>query len=204
MKTLNKPPLRFFRGEKRYAIHKRQYESKVSIATMNCAYLLSLLLLLQIPLPAMGLSSDREQPINIEADSLDIDEVSGISTYQGNVHYTQGSIVMDADIMVVHIHEGKIEKLEAFGDPVQYRQKLDNEDENLTAKAKSMEYLADNERLILRENVHVMKGVNVFTGNIIEYNTKDEIVSARKAETGEERVQVIIQPRKESDEPGTE
>jgi len=161
-------------------------------------------LLLLLPLPALALSSDREQPINIEADSLDIDEVNGISTYQGNVHYTQGSIVLDADIMVVHTHEGLIDKLEAFGDPAHYQQKLDNEDQHLSAEAKSMEYLSESEKLILRENVHVVKGENVFTGNIIEYNTKDEIVSARKAESGEERVQVIIQPRKQSDEQGTE
>jgi len=163
---------------------------------------LLLLVLLQLPLPVLALSSDREQPIYIESDSLDIDEGSGISTYRGNVHYTQGSIVMDADTMVVHSRDGQVQKFEAFGDPAHYQQKLDNKDGHVSAEAKSMEYLADSEKLILRENVHVVKGENVFTGNVIEYSTKDEIVSARKAESGEERVQVIIQPRKQADEPG--
>jgi lipopolysaccharide export system protein LptA len=163
-----------------------------------------LLLLLQLPLPVLALSSDREQPIHIKSDRLDIDEVSGISTYQGNVQYTQGTIIMDADIMIVHTSDGQLNKLEAFGDPAHYRQKLDHEDGNLSAEAKSMEYVSETEKLILRENVHVLKGENVFTGNIVEYNTKDEIVSARKAETGKERVQVIIQPRNQANETGSE
>ena len=163
-----------------------------------------LVLLLQLPLPVLALSSDREQPIHIASDRLDIDETSGISTYQGNVHYTQGTIVMDADIMIVHTRDGQLDKLEAFGDPAQYRQQLDHEDGKLSAEAKSMEYVSEAEKLILRENVHVVKGENVFTGNIVEYNTKDEIVSARKAESGEERVQVIIQPRKQANKTGTE
>lgn len=158
---------------------------------------LLLLLLLQCPFSVLALSSDRDQPINIEADSLDIDEANGVSTYQGNVHYTQGSIVMDADIMIVHSRDGQIHKFEAFGNPAHYQQELDNEEGRLDAKAKSMEYVSESQRLVLRESVHVMKGVNLFTGNVIEYSTKDEIVSARKAESGEERVQVIIQPRKQ-------
>lgn len=158
-----------------------------------------LFLFLQLPLTALALSSDKEQPINIESDRLDIDEANGISTYQGNVHYTQGSIVLNADVLVIHSRDGRLQKFEANGDPADYKQDLDN-GEKLNAESKSMEYIADSEKLILRENVHIVKGENVFTGNVVEYSTKDEIVSARKAESGEERVKVIIQPRKQSDE----
>ncbi len=161
---------------------------------------ISTCLSLLAPLPAMALSSDREQPINIESDRLDIDEEKGISTYQGNVHYTQGTIILDADILVLHSRDGEVYKLEAFGDPAQYRQQLDNNQGDLSAKAKSMEYVSDTGKLVLRENVRIVKGEDVFTGNIIEYSTRDEIVSARKAESGEERVQVIIQPRQQSSE----
>jgi len=157
-------------------------------------------LLLLLPLPVLALSSDRGQPINIESDRLDIDEASGISTYQGNVHYTQGTIVLNADVMVVHSRDGQLQKFEAIGDPADYMQDMDN-GEKLKAESKSMEYFADSEKLILSDNVHIVKGENVFTGNTIEYSSKDEIVSARKAETGEERVKVIIQPRKQPDEP---
>lgn len=160
-----------------------------------------LLLLLFMPCTVMALSSDRGQPIHIEADSLDIDETTGISTYQGKVHYVQGTIVMDADTIIVHSRDGQMYRFEAFGNPAHYQQKLEK-DGDLSAKAKSMEYVTDTEKLILKDSVHVVKGENVFTGNVVEYSTKDEIVSARKAESGGERVQVIIQPRKQADEPG--
>ena len=161
-----------------------------------------LLLLALMPGTVLALSGDRDQPIHIEADSLDIDETAGISTYQGNVRYTQGTIVMNADTIIVHSRDGQLYKFEAFGNPAHYQQQLEK-DGDLSAKAKSMEYVSDTEKLVLKDSVHVVKGENEFTGNIVEYNTKDEIVSARKAESGGERVQVIIQPRKQADEAGT-
>ena len=186
------------------ACANRDLGKTIYVSVLFVVLVISACLSLLTSLPAMALSSDREQPINIESDRLDIDEEKGISTYQGNVHYTQGTIILDADILVVHSREGEVYKLEAFGDPAHYRQELDNDKGDLSAKAKSMEYVADNGKLVLRENVRIVKGEDVFTGNIIEYSTRDEIVSARKAESGEERVQVIIQPRQQTPQPNAQ
>jgi lipopolysaccharide export system protein LptA len=48
----------------------------------------------------MALSSDREQPINLEADAADIDDLKGISIYTGNVVLTQGSMVIKSIVFV--------------------------------------------------------------------------------------------------------
>ena len=49
------------------------------------------------PWAVMAMTGDREQPIHIEADSVDIDDKKGVSIYRGNVRMTQGSIVLTAD-----------------------------------------------------------------------------------------------------------
>ncbi|MBA1331005.1 LptA protein, partial [Candidatus Endoriftia persephone str. Guaymas] len=61
-----------------------------------------LLLLLLLPLQARALSGDREQPIYLEADSVEIDEASGVSVYIGNVVVSQGSMRLEADKMWIH------------------------------------------------------------------------------------------------------
>ena len=50
------------------------------------------LLLLLAPLPGLGLDSDRDEPIHIEADRAMLDEKEGTSIYEGNVQLRQGSL----------------------------------------------------------------------------------------------------------------
>lgn len=154
-------------------------------------------IIMMLPFSAMALSTDKNQPIHIESDSLMIDEPAGISTYQGNVRYRQGSISMVANELVVYGEEGELQRLEAFGKPVKYHQLLDSEDEELHAEALTIKYFADTGKVFLEGSAILTRGDNEFTGNKIVYDSIQEVVSAHKAETGEERVQVIIQPRQQ-------
>ena len=47
---------------------------------------------------AAALESDASQPIYVEADSVEINDGTGVSVYQGNVDVTQGSIHLTADV----------------------------------------------------------------------------------------------------------
>ena len=48
---------------------------------------------------AHGLASDKDQPIEVEADSAELDDAKKISIYRGNVVVTQGTIRMTGDVM---------------------------------------------------------------------------------------------------------
>ncbi len=50
----------------------------------------------------MGLSTDREQPIEIEADTAELDDIKNISIYRGNVIVIRGSIRMTGDKMTIY------------------------------------------------------------------------------------------------------
>jgi len=149
-----------------------------------------------LPLCAMALSSDKRQPIHIEADSVVINDTQGTAVYRGNVRYTQGSTHLEADEVTVYSADRQqVDKVIADGKPAMFRQRPDNQDQDLRGQAGHIEYFAGNERVILEKDAHLWQGKNEFSGSRIEYDTANQTVKALNSgdETG--RVQVIIQPR---------
>jgi lipopolysaccharide export system protein LptA len=151
--------------------------------------------------PAFALSSDKEQPINVEADSVEINHKTGVSVYTGNVTLTQGSIHLDADTVTLYSRNNDIEKAIAEGKPAHYRQRPDGKLEDIRAQSQRMEYYTATGKLVLLDGAHVWQEQNQFSGNRIEYDVERSVVNASKAKSGKERVQVIIQPRKKSGGP---
>lgn len=150
------------------------------------------------PGTAFALSTDRDQPMYIEADKVHIDEKSGVSTYRGNVSLTQGSMHLTADKAAVHNKKDQtLEKVMIVGNPVRFRQRPDDAAEDVRAESRRMEYFADKDRLNLIEEAKVWQGGNVFTGNRIVYDTLHHVVTGTKA-PGEksDRVRITIQPKK--------
>jgi len=164
----------------------------------NKNMILALLFGLLASLPALALSSDKQQPIHIEADSMVIDDVQGTAVYRGNVHYTQGSTHLDADEVTVYSADRhNVDKAVADGKPATFRQHPDNQGEEIRGHAFHIEYFSADERVVLEGDAHLWQGKNEFAGSRIEYDTVKEIVKAVKAKTDERRVQVIIQPRQQ-------
>ncbi len=97
---------------------------------------------LLLPAICHGLSTDKDQPIHLEADSVEIDEASGISIYQGNVIITQGSLKLWADKMWIHRSNGVTKKIITEGNPTHFRQLMDNSQEEVKGSAKRAEFLS--------------------------------------------------------------
>ena len=163
---------------------------------MHVSNRVALLLGMLIPLSAMALTSDKQQPIHIEADSVVIDDAQGTAVYRGNVHYSQGSTHLEAEeVTVFSTDRQKVDKVVAVGNPAEFRQRPDNQDQDMRGQAGHIEYFAAAERVILEKDAHLWQGKNEFAGSRIEYDTANQMVKALNSgqETG--RVQVIIQPR---------
>ena len=87
--------------------------SRIKVST--CSLLLTFILFF-IPVSLMALSSDRSQPIDLEADSADIDDLKGISIYTGNVILTQGSMVIKSSKLTLYTNKDReLEKAIAVG-----------------------------------------------------------------------------------------
>ena len=99
-----------------------------------------LLLLGLLPMHILALSTDRDQPIQIEADKLEIDDSSHISVYQGNVSMRQGSLDIKADRIVLHFDADKnLEWLDITGSPAVFKQ-LNARQQPISGSAQRMKY----------------------------------------------------------------
>jgi lipopolysaccharide export system protein LptA len=157
---------------------------------------------MMMPLWAMALSSDKQQPIHIEADSVVIDDAHGTAIYRGNVRYSQGSTHLEAqEVTVYSTDRQKVDKVVADGDPAKFRQRPDNQDQDMRGQAGHIEYFAAAERVILEKDAHLWQGKNEFAGSRIEYDTAKQMVKALKSGDEAGRVQVIIQPRSQTPAP---
>lgn len=160
-----------------------------------------MLALLAFPLAAVALQSDREQPIRIEADSVQIDDLNGVSVYRGNVVYTQGTLRLEADIVhLYHDEHRQIDRIEALGEPVRFRQRLEGDEEDMRAQARRMEYFAQPERLVLEREAWIWRRDAEFTGDYISYDAGQDLISAQK-DAGSGRVHIVIPPRRNDPAP---
>jgi lipopolysaccharide export system protein LptA len=157
----------------------------------------ALLLLVFAAGGAHGLASEREQPIYLEADRVEIDDPRGISIYEGNVEMTRGSMHLTADRMTVYMVENEVDRIIVVGDPATYRQRPEGQREDIRAEAQRIEYHADGETVILLDRARMWQGPNEFRSDRIVYELLRDVVSAGDEATAEKRVQIILHPRRE-------
>ena len=161
--------------------------------------------------PASALSTDREEPIEIEADSAEADDLKGITIYRGDVIITQGTLRITGSQVTIHYSKGNdFEKMITLGKPARFRQLPDgkeNEDRNYQrASASRMEYYKEKDLIVLLGNAVYGQGGDRVAADRIEYDSKNSRMKARtiaakkdpKAEgkTEKSRVRIVIQPKK--------
>lgn len=142
--------------------------------------------------------ADTDQPITIEADRAEINERDQISIYNGNVELTQGGLKVWADVVTVYTVENELDRIEATGNPARYQQERVNE-ETIRGHSQLLDYDANSEQVLLRQEAELWQGENYFSGERILYDMQTENVLANAAKPGSDknsqRVQVIIQPK---------
>ncbi len=164
----------------------------------------SLLLLFALgaaPHPSLALSTDSEQPIHIEADQADLDENRRVTIYQGSVVIVQGSMRIDADRVDFFYNEERgLDKAVALGNPARYEQMPDDSEDLVRARALRMEYYASKNLLYLLKDAKVTQSGDTVPGDRIIYNMDTNKARAERVEDDDERIRVIIRPKKESNE----
>jgi lipopolysaccharide export system protein LptA len=156
-----------------------------------------LVLLLTVWLQGYALESDKDQPMHLEADSLSVDEASGVVLYEGSVEITQGSLQIWADRLWIHRHQGKTEKIISEGSPVRFRQLPDKGGEEVRGQARRVEIHAQRDELLLIDDALFEQGSNHFSSDRIIYNREKAMVRAGGSAQGKQRVQVVIEPKKQ-------
>ena len=88
-----------------------------------------------------ALDSDRDQPIQIEADVAVRDESAGETRYEGNVILTQGSLRITADMISIKHDSAAADKIVAIGRPATLVQQPASDQSPVDASARQIEYI---------------------------------------------------------------
>ena len=166
--------------------------------------LLSLLWAAALAAPAHAEKADRDKPINLEADTVTLDDIRKLSVYEGNVILSQGTMMLRADrVQVTQSAEG-LDKVVATGRPVSFRQKLDGRDEFIEGYASRIEYAGATSQLELIGDARLRRGGDELRGAQISYNANSEfykVVGQPDAQTPGGRVRAVIRPKPRPPEP---
>jgi lipopolysaccharide export system protein LptA len=165
---------------------------------MNRNIFFTVLLLLLVAGRAQALADDRNQPLTIKADQVEINQKTGLSTYKGHVEFQQGSLHITASSVSVLRQGNEVSRIQADGTPVQIRQRPSPDREETRAEARHIDYDLQKGLITLSGQAHVWQEGNQFSGETITYESDKGLVTAHGAgKDGTGRVEVIIQPRKE-------
>ncbi len=127
-----------------------------------------------------ALDSDRDQPATLNADDFEIDLVTGVRIYRGNVVFTQGSIRMDCDELVTHLNDdGGLDKAICTGEPGRFKQRPQGSEDDLIGTAWSIRMDGINQEVILKTQAKVVQGPNALSGRIMIYSLETEKVTVK-------------------------
>lgn len=150
---------------------------------------------------AWALPDDRNQPIRVQADSAELDDRQGVAVYQGSVIITQGSMKITGDkVTITQTASGDIDVFTSVGRPAYYEQRPAEGKELVKAYGLTIQYFAENERIVLIDQAKVIQEGNTFEGEKIVYDTRRQIVNAGRANgasvtSPRPRIDMIIQPK---------
>ncbi|MCO5125421.1 MAG: lipopolysaccharide transport periplasmic protein LptA [Rhizobacter sp.] len=135
--------------------------------------------------PAAAEKSDRDMPLNIEADSGRYDDLKQLGSFTGNVVVTKGSLTMRAARIEVRQTPDGYQHGVATALPGQlatFSQKRDGVDETIRGEAERIEYdgKADTVRFIDRAVIRRYRGATLAdetAGSLITYDNTSEVFS---------------------------
>jgi lipopolysaccharide export system protein LptA len=152
-------------------------------------------------------AADRNKPIELEADSVIVDDAKKISTYLGNVILTQGTLVIRAAKLVVREDRNGFQHSTSTGNPTTFKQKLEGRNEYMSGSARRIEYDGRMDKVQLYTKAWVKRGEDIVYGDYISYDTNAEyaeVIGGKKSESAgpsSGRVRAIIQPKNKNKTP---
>ncbi|UCD70398.1 MAG: lipopolysaccharide transport periplasmic protein LptA [Betaproteobacteria bacterium] len=155
-------------------------------------------------LPAQAELADRDKPVNIEADQVEIDDQKKEAVFVGGVVLTQGTLMLKAERIVVNQDKSGFQSGVAYGrpgKPAYFRQKREGYEDYIEGEAERLEYHGQQEKVELFINAKLTRGGDEVRGNYISYSALTEFFEVMGDQPGATsgssggRVRAIIQPR---------
>jgi len=144
---------------------------------------------------AFALSEDVKQPIEIEAESVIVDEISGFNEFTGDAEVRQGSLLMTAELIQVQTNSEGVETMKATGTvdkPAKYIQSQESQSRFIEATAILITYDVNKGMIFLVGNAYLIQGFDSFSGETLTYDINNDKVIVKSSEDGTKRVKFKI------------
>jgi len=150
------------------------------------------ILLLALPEPLLALKTDRQQPLEVNADSTEGSLGDGIATLRGNVEIRQGTMLIRSDIAEVEKVDGRVRKFELTGSPVHLQQEIEEEGV-VTAEAKKVVYIVATGIVTLTGEADVIHPQYHISGEVLEYDMNTQHFQGSGGD-GNGRIRIRLEP----------
>ena len=157
---------------------------------------LALMIALFLSTFTFALTEDAQQPIEIEAESVMVDETAGFNEFIGDAEVRQGSLVMTAEIIQVQTNADGVETMIAKGTPDQpakYIQSQENQARLIEATATLITYDVNDGMIFLVGDAYLVQGFDSFSGDSLTYDINNDKVLVKGSEDGTKRVKFKIE-----------
>jgi len=151
------------------------------------------LLVLLLPGVALAKTADRNQPMNLDADSNDCNfaDDNGTCRFAGNVVITQGTLIVHAASADVIRKGGDVDRVVFKGRQATLEQEMDD-GSKMKAWADNMDYNVNSDVIVLTGNYKVESARGTNSGQRMTYNTRTGNMQSGGDGT---RVRTVIQPK---------
>ncbi len=129
----------------------------------------------------------REERIQINAESGGYDMRTGVQELQGNVRISQGDLVVEAERGKAYNVEGQWQRVELFGSPTTWRMIMEDGTET-RGRSEEIIYNLTSDQITMIGNANIQDAQGTFAGATLTYNLVSERIE------GAGGVELVIEP----------
>ena len=149
--------------------------------------------LLSLSLPLMALESDRQQPLEVNANSTDGTLGDGVTTLRGSVDIRQGTLHITADEAEVNKVDGRVNSVTFRGKPAFLEQEIE-EQGLVQAKANTIDYQVASGLVTLTGSADVKHPQYQISGESLTYDLNVQHFEGSGDENGNSRIHIRLDP----------
>lgn len=168
----------------------RQTAIRTSLWSLSCLLFLGLLFL---SMPLMALESDRQQALEVNADSTDGTLGDGITTLRGDVDIRQGTLHITADEAEVNKVDGRVSSVTFRGKPAFLEQEIE-EQGLVQATANVIEYQVASGLVTLTGSADVKHPQYQISGELLTYDLNVQHFKGSGDGNGNGRIHIRLDP----------
>jgi len=167
------------------------YWSKRSFAQRSFIFIL----LCWLSSICFALENDKDSPIEIEADKVDINYAEGLASYTGNVKLTQGSILVKAASILISTENNQMKQVEIRGEdqPAIFQQRI-NQNQQILGQAMKIILTPNKDDISFIGNAMIEEESNQISAPYIVYNSRSHKIVANNQGDDTERIRMTFTP----------